>query len=240
MAIGTRVWSAGKLLLIAGALVATYLVSAAASMRIALRTREVAVPNLTNRTATEAMAIATGLGLTVKVDDTRRPDAKVAAGRVLAQDPAPGSVARQQRSVRLWLSTGIRSAVVPVLVGETQRAAELRAAQGGVTLDAIAEIQSADYPADVVVAQSPAAKTAANRVALLINRGAGGVSYVMPDLIGVNGERAADILRGHGFRVGVAPSSPYPGVPAGTVLRQSPQAGFRIAPGEVISLEVSR
>jgi len=33
---------------------------------------------------------------------------------------------------------------------------------------------------------------------------------------------------------------PYPGVPAGIVLRQSPQGGFQVAPGDPISLEVSR
>jgi beta-lactam-binding protein with PASTA domain len=33
---------------------------------------------------------------------------------------------------------------------------------------------------------------------------------------------------------------PYPGVTSDVVLRQSPQAGFQIAPGEPISLEVSR
>ena len=77
-------------------------------------------------------------------------------------------------------------------------------------------------------------------VALLVNRGERGASYVMPDLIGVNGDRAADILRSRGFRVAVVGSNPYPGVAAGIVLRQSPQAGFQIGPGEPISLEVSR
>jgi beta-lactam-binding protein with PASTA domain len=62
----------------------------------------------------------------------------------------------------------------------------------------------------------------------------------MPDLIGVNGDRAAEILRAHGFRVAVVGSTPYPGVAAGVVLRQNPQAGFQIGPGEPISLEVSR
>ena len=32
----------------------------------------------------------------------------------------------------------------------------------------------------------------------------------------------------------------YPGVAPGIVIRQSPQAGFQITPGEPISLEVSR
>jgi beta-lactam-binding protein with PASTA domain len=35
-------------------------------------------------------------------------------------------------------------------------------------------------------------------------------------------------------------SNPYPGVAAGVVIRQGPQAGFQIGPGEPISLEVSR
>ena len=77
-------------------------------------------------------------------------------------------------------------------------------------------------------------------LALLINRGERGATYVMPDLIGVNGDRAADSLRSRGFRVAVMGSNPYPGVAAGIVIRQSPQAGFQIGPGEPISVEVSR
>src|SRR5262252_1348619 len=110
MALRTRVWSAGKLLVLAGGLLATYLLFAAASMRIALRAREVQVPDLTNRTANDATAIASDLGLTLRVDDVRRPDPKVAAGRVVAQDPAAGSTARRQRSLRVWLSAGQRVA----------------------------------------------------------------------------------------------------------------------------------
>jgi beta-lactam-binding protein with PASTA domain len=62
----------------------------------------------------------------------------------------------------------------------------------------------------------------------------------MPDLIGVNGARAAEALRADGFRVAVVGQNPYPGVPAGIVIRQSPQAGFQVTPGDTVSLEVSR
>ncbi len=240
MALKTRVWGAGKVVLLIGALLATYVLFAAASMRVALRTREIIVPDLTNRTANEANAIAGDLGLALKVDETRRPDPKIAAGRVLGQDLAPGSTARRQRTLRVWLSAGQRATMMPPLVGETQRAAELRLAQDGLPLAAVSEIRSHDLPSDVVVAQNPPAKAAAGQVALLVNRGERGDSYVMPDLIGVNGDRAADILRNRGFRVAVVGSTPYPGIAAGIVIRQSPQGGFQIGPGEPISLEVSR
>jgi beta-lactam-binding protein with PASTA domain len=240
MALSRRVWSAGKLVLLAGALVTTYVLFAAASMRVALRTREVQVPNFTNRTANEATAIATELGLGMKVDAVRRPDPKIAAGKVVAQEPAPGTTARRQRSVKIWLSAGQHSATMPLLVGETERTAQLRLTQDGLTLADLSEIRSQDFAPDVIVAQTPPAKSAGGPVALLVNRGERGASYVMPDLIGVNGDRAADILRNRGFRVAVVGSNPYPGVAAGVVIRQSPQAGFQIGPGEPVSLEVSR
>ena len=69
----------------------------------------------------------------MRVDDDRRPDPKVAAGRVLAQEPPAGSVARRQRSVKVWVSAGPRAATVPALVGETERTAQLRLAQDGLS-----------------------------------------------------------------------------------------------------------
>jgi eukaryotic-like serine/threonine-protein kinase len=240
MAFGTRVWGAGKLLVLAGALVATYVLFAAAAMRVALKAREVQVPDLINRTANEATAVAGDLGLAVRLDDTRRPDPKIAAGRVLAQDPPPGTISREQRSVRLWLSSGARSATVPALAGETERTAQLRLSQDGLEAATLSEIRSASFGSDLVVAQDPPPNTPGSQVSLLVNRAEQATNYVMPDLIGVNGERAATLLRGHGFRVAVVASTPYPGVAAGIVLRQNPQAGFQIAPGEPISIEVSK
>ena len=63
MALTTRVWSAGKLLLLAGALLVTYLLFAAAAMRVALRTRDVVAPDLRGRTVNEASVSLTDLGL---------------------------------------------------------------------------------------------------------------------------------------------------------------------------------
>jgi serine/threonine-protein kinase len=228
------------IVLLAGGLLVTYLLFAAGSMRIALRTREVQLPDLTNRTANEATAIAADLGFTIRVDDTRRTNPNIAAGRVIAQDPPAGSTARKQRTVRVWLSAGPRASTIPPLVGETERTAQMRLAQDGLALATVSEIRTPDFPTDAVVAQTPPAKSASGSVSLLVNRGEHGATYVMPDLIGVNGDRAADLLRERGFRVAVVGSTPYPGVAAGIVIRQSPQAGFQIGPDEPISLEVSR
>jgi serine/threonine-protein kinase len=147
---------------------------------------------------------------------------------------------RPQRSIKVWISAGARASTVPSLEGQTARTAEMRLKQDGMEITDLAEIRSGDYTPDAVVAQDPAPQATSNRVALLVNRGEAGATYVMPDLIGVNGDRAADVLRARGFRVAVVGQQPYPGVPAGVVIRQFPQGGFQIAPGEAISLEVSR
>jgi len=240
MALTTRVWGAGKLLLLGGALLLTYVLFTAAAMRVAMKTREVVVPALSGKTVNDAKVALSEAGLNLKVEEGRRPDHKVPAGQILAQDPEAGTSTRRERSVKVWVSAGPRSTIVPALMGESERSAALRLQQDGLQLTGVSEIRSAEYPSDAVIAQTPAPQSNAPRVALLVNRGERGTTYVMPDLIGVNGDRAADLLRARAFRVAVVGDHPYPGVPAGIVLRQNPQAGFQIAPGEPISLEVSR
>ena len=240
MALTTRVYVAGKVVLLVVALVSTYVLFAALAARVALRVREVKVPALVGVPLSSASAAVAEIGLALKVDDSRRPDSKILAGRIAQQDPAPGAIARRGRNIKVWLSSGGRSAAIPKLIGDTERTAQLRLEQDGLTLATISEIRSNEFPADTVVAQDPLPDSKGTSVAILVNRSDRAAAYVMPDLIGVNGARAADILRSFGFRVAVVGQQPYPGVPSGVVIRQTPQAGFQVTPGDTVALEVSR
>ncbi|MGE3276199.1 MAG: PASTA domain-containing protein [Vicinamibacterales bacterium] len=240
MLLRSRVWSAGRLLLLAGALVATFFVFAAIAMRVAVRAREVTVPDLVGQPLADAQARAADLDLSLRIDEDRRVDPAVPAGHVLEQDPVAGSSARRQRSIRVWISAGARVAVAPRLLGESERGAEIRLAQEGLTAGDIAEIRSSEYPSDVVVAQDPAPGVETSTVRLLVNRGEDRAIYVMPDLIGLNGDRAAEVMRARGFRVAITARASSPGVPPGIVVRQTPQGGYQVRPGDAISLEVSR
>ncbi len=208
MAFSTRVWSAGKLLLLIVALVATYLVSAVLATRVALKAREVRVPQLVGRNLNAAGAQLSELGLALRVEEAKRAEPKIPAGHVAQQEPAAGSVARRGRSVKVWVSTGNQAPPVPRLVGEGERTAQLRLQQDGLNLARVSEIRSSDFPADVVIGQDPPAQSRALDVSLLVNRGQEASAYVMPDLIGVNGYRAADVMRAGGFRVAVVAQNP--------------------------------
>lgn len=240
MPLGPRVLVAGKLLLLVGGLIATFFVFAAIAMRVAVRALEVRVPELVGQPVEQARAIAVDLGLVVRVDEGRRPDPKIPAGHVVSQDPPAGATARRQRSIRLWVSSGPRIVVAPRLIGESERAAQIRLTQDGVTAATIAEIRDRDYPPGVIIAQDPPPDTRTSEVRLLVNRGEDRASYVMPDLIGVNGSRAADLLRSQGFRVSSVSQQSAPGIPPGVVIRQTPAGGYQVHPGDAISLEVSQ
>lgn len=240
MQLKTRVVSYGKILLLAGALAGTFLLFAAIAMRVAITARQVTVPDLVGRSIAEATALSSQLDLQLRVDETPRPDLKVPAGHVLGQEPTAGSAARRQRSVRVWISSGAHVALAPSLLGESQRAAEIRVAQDGLMIGTISEIRSGAYPPDVVVAQDPPPSTQTAEIRLLVNRGEDRATYVMPDLIGLNGERAADVMRIRGFRVSITTQSGVSAIPPGVVVRQSPAGGYQVHPGDPIALEVSR
>jgi beta-lactam-binding protein with PASTA domain len=240
MQFSTRVWSAGRVLAITACLVATYLLFAVTAMRVALKVREVPVPDLRNHTVAEATNALAADGLVLNVDETGRLDPKIPAGRIAVQEPAPGTITRRQRSIKVWVSRGQRVTVIPSLIGESERSASLRLQQDGLSVTSVAEVRAAEYPSGSIVAQEPPAAARGTSVALLVNRGEQSSRYVMPDLIGVAGARAVDLLRTKGFRVSIVGELPYPGIPPGIVLRQSPAAGFQIGEGEPISLEVSR
>ncbi len=240
MALTTRVWSAGRWLVVAAGLVVTFVLFFVLAMRVAVRTLEVEVPSLAGRSVNDASAMLADQGLTLRVEDTRRADPKIPEGHVVGQEPEPGVRARRQRSVKVWVSAGPVSTIVPALVGESERAAQIRLQLANLSLAGTTEIESSEFPAGLIVAQAPPPSARASSVSLLVNRGTRGATYVMPDLIGVDASSVADYLRQRGFRVALVGAATYPGVRPGIVLRQNPQGGFQVAPGDAISLEVSR
>jgi serine/threonine-protein kinase len=238
-ALRARVWSVGRLLVLVVLLGVTFATFFLASMRVATRAREVRVPDLRGQSLADANRLLAETGLVLRID-TRRSDAGVPADHILSQDPDPGVVVRPQRAVRGRVSDGPRAPVVPAVVGQAERTAEIILAQDNVEIGGRAEIRTTRYPAGTVVGQDPAAKDRASSITLLINRGERGISYVMPDLIGAPGARVVELLRRRGFRAIVSGEVPYPGLPPGVVVRQLPQPGYQVSDGDSVTIEVSR
>jgi len=235
----TRAWTAGRLLLLAVALSITYGAFFLTALRVTTRAREVKVPDVRGKSLSAATSALADVGLALKVD-LRRSDPKVPADHVLSQEPDPGTILRMQRPVRVRVSEGQRDPVVPQVVGQAERTAEVVLSQAQVAIGGRAEIRTGAYPAGTVVAQDPPDKQRAQKVSLLVNRGQSDTTFVMPDVIGTLGVRVVDILRRRGFRVSVTSDAPYPGLPPGVIVRQTPQGGYQVTAGDPIQLEMSR
>jgi len=240
MRLRKRLLTAIKVTVLLASLAVTGGLSAIAGLQIAIRTREISTPDLRGQTVQEARATLSAVGLQLRIDPLRQIDPSIEAGRVTVQDPSAGATTRRRRSVKLWLSSGSKFSAFPILVGESEQGAKQTLSQKDLALRTVSEIQSNRYPANIVVAQETLSLGNQETMSLLVNRGQSGRTYVMPNLIGVNGTEAASKLRTRGFRVTIVADHPYPGIPVGVVLRQAPQAGFQISPSRSISLEVSR
>ncbi len=231
----------GRNALLGAALLATLGASALVTMRVVLSSRDVAVPSLAGRRLADAGAQAAQRGLALRVEG-RRHDPAVPAEHVVAQEPPPGATLKAHRAVRVWVSLGPRRVTVPAVEGTTARTARIALEQAGVEVARVVEIEES-APEGTVLAQRPPAgevDLSEGGASLLVSRGRGGASYVMPDLIGREAAAVLASLQAAGLKVTDVRYRSYPGVAPGIVLRQEPAAGHRVSSRASVALDVSR
>jgi beta-lactam-binding protein with PASTA domain len=170
------------------AMVAVALISAFIAMRLAIHGREAVVPALTGLTIADASRAAGSKGLQLNLEN-RFYSSDVPAGRILAQEPAPGSRVRREWPVRITESLGAQQVSIPDLTGESERAATISIRRLSLDLGAVAYLAVPGDP-DVVLTQTPpvnAAGVDGPRVSLLVSDpgDAQPAAYVMPSLVGL-------------------------------------------------------
>jgi len=227
-----------------GALLAVVFVGAVwFGFRQSIVGRSVTVPDLTGKTPEEALGAARAVGLQIEEQGSRaRYDDRIAAGRVLLQQPEAGSLAKPMQSVRIVLSLGARQLRVPELTGLAPRAAALKLSRESLELGPVSWYRDPSAPQGIV-AQDPEVETPAARgeaVRALMSRGAPDARIVMPDFVGKDAQAVKERLEKFGFRVGSARYEAYEGVRPNTILKQFPPAGYPHSNREVVSLTVSR
>jgi beta-lactam-binding protein with PASTA domain len=251
------------ILLGALAMVAVALISAFISMRLAIHGREAVVPALTGLSVADASKAAGSEGLQLNLEN-RFYSSDVPAGRILAQDPAPGSRVRREWPIRITESLGAQSVNIPDLTGESERAATISIRRLSLDLGAVAYFAIPGDP-DVVLAQTPPVNSAGvdgPRVSLLVSDpgDAQPPAYVMPSLVGLSYSGATARTSAAGLRLVVDSANPAPAtlpgpaasgssapaaapapVPApasgaGTVIAQYPQSGRRVLEGEAVHI----
>ena len=152
--------------------------------------RQVAIPELVDRPVTEAVAALTAASLEAEV--RQRHDEEVAAGLVLATEPAAGDEVDEGATVTLTVSLGPTPILVPEVVGEGVEAARGALVELGLGLTVGERRFHPSVPAGEILEQRPAAgavRYAEDIVEVVVSDGPQPV--VLPN---VRGERSADAV----------------------------------------------
>jgi beta-lactam-binding protein with PASTA domain len=230
-----------QLVLLALVLVVVAMLSALAAMRLAIHGRQVRVPNVLGVTTAEAHKAALDAGLVLDREGGFYSH-EVPEGRVLSQAPAPDTLVRRGWHLRIAESLGPQRLGVPDLVGQSRRAAEINITRRGLEVGSVAVAHIPGQTADQVVAQSPPANAqgVSPKINLLLSAPAEPAALIMPSFSGCTLADASQAIQGAGLRVAVVNTVPVPGLPGGTVLKQSPGAGQKVTPGTAVVLEVAQ
>lgn len=216
-------------------------VSAITAMRWAIQGKEVTVPALSGKTESEAAEALKAQNLVLRVWGKRY--SQVPAGRIVEQIPPAGSRLKTSRNVKVLLSMGSQIYAVPNLVGSSVRAAKLTLEQRNYTLGNTSMARTATGEPLTIQQQDPQPGTqegANPTVNVLVSSGRIEDSFVMPDIVGKRLDQVARSVRAEGFQLSKITYRRSPGVDAGVVVQQQPQAGHRILKSDSIVLEVSQ
>src|SRR3954454_5699077 len=209
------------------------LVSALTTMRLAIKVREVRVPDLRNKIPSESKRVAELDGLAAQVDSNYY-SAIIPEGRVLSQTPVAGTLVRRGWEVRLALSLGPQRVTIPQVVGKSDRAAAISIAERGLQLSSTDNIQMSGAETGQVIAQAPPANAtdvSAPKVSLLVAQSPSPQAFVMPSFIGQPLGSVTNTLQSADFAVGkvtvaLPVSVPAPASPTAT----TPQIAASTAP----------
>jgi len=249
--------NAFRIILLLMVLVAVGLLSAVATMSIAIHGAEVQVPALNGMTVADARSQTAGLGLNLDVDN-RYYSGDVAAGHILTQSPAPGTVVRREWLVRVSESLGPQKVEVPSVVGQGEREAAFALRRVGLEVGVTARLPYGNAAEGTVIAQDPPAHAqgiARPSVNLLVAAASDDEpdGFLMPELVGMTLSSAQATLARVGIRtaaptmvnvavepVGSGDQPLRPPIKPGSVLAQVPMAGARIDQSTLVHLSVAQ
>ena len=236
------------------------LASAILTMKLVIHSAEVTIPDLKGKTLAQAHSQAAALHLDVRIAN-HLYSPNIPAGRVLNQSPAPGTTVRTGWHMQITESLGPQTVKIPNLTGEPSNIAIQQIRQSGLQLGSLAYLPSQTATSGTVLAQSPQAGAegvAGPRIDLLIATPPvpnSAQALVMPTLKGQPLSSARQILTHAGLKLtsvkkvypAIRPigrissmAPPQPPILPGSVLAQTPPSGYRVQPGDSVTLTVAK
>lgn len=200
------------------------------------------VPAVVGMNLIDAVDMLQKEGLLAKVDKVDSPEK---ADTVVSQSLAKGEKVSKGKIILLKVSKGGAIMAVPDIRGLKYEEAVTRLGEAGFKVDKILRVTDKTKPVGTIIAQNPSAPqnvSANTMVSLLVSAGISGNSAFVevPDLLGQNIDVATQVLEQIGLAVGTSTEAPSISVPAGTIIKTSPQKRAKIPAGTKIDLVFAR
>ena len=200
-----------------------------------------ALVDVTSMDIKSAMIMIKTSGFKVAVTDTIYTS-DMEPNIVLDQYPEAGSVVKKGRTVRLKISYADKFVLVPNIIGQSQRSAELLLNKVGLKIGATSKEFSVTHPNGVIVNQIPDSSETLPRgysVRVVISQGRSPNDIQVPTLFGLSKEAAELKLQKAGLRIGKIHYKQNEDLIPYTVLDQSLKAGTILENSQSIDITVS-
>jgi len=164
------------------------------------------------------------------------------AEKIYSQVPEPGSKIKEGRTIRVWVSKGVKQVLVPDFSGMDLFNAKVMAEEQGLVIKHISYTKK-DSAYNKVITSDPAPGTIlsnTNMISMLVSLPEDGDLVIMPELLGVDLWEARKTLSSYRLVLGEVDYIDDVDLESNIVVDASIQAGEKIKPGTVINLTISR
>lgn len=204
--------------------------SAITTMVIMRRAQDVTVPNLAHKSVESARSVLRVKRLRIEIAEYRY-DKRIAANKILEQDPKPDETVVSGKAIQVVVSRGTQALETPAVVGLTLPEATDQFANQGLNPGRITRIYTTLENKNMIMDQYPEAGTRSNRgdnIDLLVSRGPRPIRFIMPNLKGWHIDDATGVLKVVGLELREVKRRLDDNFPTGMILEQTPPTGAPI------------
>jgi serine/threonine-protein kinase len=202
----------------------------------------VIVPNLVGKDVVSALELLTDLQLNTKVSGSEYSQ-QYPKNHVTFQEPEAGSEIKKDRDIRIMISKGTHTILMPNLHSLSEQQARMIMEENGISRGNLSRTFNPKVEKDHIIVQIPPTGTMITRgdpVDLLVSMGPRPVNLKMPDLSGLLLDKAVFMIENSNLAVGAIESQYDRHKPRNVILRHEPLAGYRVTEHSPVNLIINR
>ncbi len=202
----------------------------------------VIVPHFVGKDIIYVLEFMDELGLNTRVKGSEFSNV-VPKNHIIFQDPEPGTEIKKGRDVKIIISKGTSTVLIPNLQGRSAQQARIIFEENDLCWGQISKIYHDSIEKDDVITQFPypGSKVKKGRcVDLLISLGIRPKAYYMPDLTGLSLEEAILLIEENNLLYSETRLVYDEDKPINIIISQEPQAGHRVIEESLVNLAINR